>query len=94
MLGREILGQPDDRTEALISGESDFAALAGDYPAVLADPGAFDAYEMPRRSRFCGKVVRYSGWSPDYVTRLWRRGSSRAGLGAGCSNSTTRAQWA
>ncbi|MCC6949596.1 MAG: glycosyltransferase [Bradyrhizobiaceae bacterium] len=43
----------------------------------IADPGAADGYEMPRRSRFCGEVVRHSGWWPDYVTRLWRRGRGR-----------------
>jgi hypothetical protein len=32
---------------------------------------------MPRRSRFCGQVMRHSGWWPDHVTRLWRRGSAR-----------------
>ena len=33
--------------------------------------------EMPRRSRFCGEIVNHSGWWPDYVTRLWRRGHGR-----------------
>lgn len=32
---------------------------------------------MSRRSRFCGSVIRHSGWSPDYVTRLFRRGQAR-----------------
>jgi glycosyltransferase involved in cell wall biosynthesis len=39
--------------------------------------GLADGYEMPRRSRFCGKVVGHSGWWPDYVLRLWRRGHGR-----------------
>lgn len=37
----------------------------------------YDAYRLPRRSRFCGRVVRHCGWSPDYVVRLFRRGSGR-----------------
>jgi glycosyltransferase involved in cell wall biosynthesis len=36
--------------------------------------GSADAYEMPRLSRFLGRVMRHSGWYPDYVLRLFRRG--------------------
>ncbi len=39
--------------------------------------GDADAFELPRRSRFCGRVVRHCGWSPDYVCRLFRRGRAR-----------------
>lgn len=35
--------------------------------------GSADAYEVPRRSSFCGRVIDHSGWSPDYVLRLFRR---------------------
>ncbi len=51
--------------------------LAAAIQAVIADANAADGYEMPRRSRFCGEVVRHCGWWPDYVTRLWRRGRGR-----------------
>ena len=34
-------------------------------------------YAMPRRSSFCGRPMRHSGWWPDYVVRLFRRGSAR-----------------
>ena len=30
-------------------------------------------YRFPRRSRYCGQFMSYSGWSPDWVTRLFRR---------------------
>lgn len=33
-----------------------------------------EAYEMPRLSSFCGRFMRHSGWYPDYVLRLFRRG--------------------
>ncbi|MGH6783083.1 MAG: glycosyltransferase family 2 protein, partial [Sphingomicrobium sp.] len=36
-----------------------------------------DGYEMPRSSSFCGRVMRHSGWHPDYVLRLFRRGKGR-----------------
>jgi glycosyltransferase involved in cell wall biosynthesis len=51
--------------------------LADKIKKVLADPNAADGYEMPRRSRFCGTVVGHCGWSPDYVTRLWKRDKGR-----------------
>lgn len=38
---------------------------------------AFDAYEFPRLSSFCGRPMRHSGWYPDYVLRLFRRGAAR-----------------
>ncbi len=36
-----------------------------------------DAYEIARLSDFCGRFIRHSGWWPDYVLRLFRRGSAR-----------------
>ncbi len=32
---------------------------------------------MPRRSSFCGREMRHSGWWPDYVVRLFRRARAR-----------------
>lgn len=39
--------------------------------------GDADAFEMPRLSTFCGRPMRHSGWFPDYVLRLFRRGKAR-----------------
>src|SRR5208282_3552891 len=50
--------------------------LAGAIKAALADAGA-DGFELPRRSSFCGRQMRHSGWWPDYVLRLFRRGKAR-----------------
>jgi len=33
----------------------------------------FDAFDMPRLSRFCGKPIMHSGWWPDRVVRLFRK---------------------
>lgn len=41
------------------------------------DAPAFDAYCFPRSSSYCGRHMRHSGWYPDHVTRLFRRGSAR-----------------
>ena len=38
------------------------------------DDGKADGYEIPRRSSFCGRTMRHSGWFPDRVLRLFRRG--------------------
>ena len=39
--------------------------------------GGCDAYSMPRRSSYCGQFIAHSGWYPDRVVRLFRRGSAR-----------------
>jgi glycosyltransferase involved in cell wall biosynthesis len=51
-------------------------ALRAEIEAVLAAPQA-DAYELPRLSTYLGQEMRHSGWWPDHVTRLFRRGSAR-----------------
>lgn len=43
---------------------------------LLREP-AFDVYEIPRRSYYCGRFMRHSGWWPDHVRRLFRRGAAR-----------------
>jgi glycosyltransferase involved in cell wall biosynthesis len=45
--------------------------------SALGAPGACVAYAMPRRSSFCGRYMRHSGWWPDYVVRLFRRDAAR-----------------
>ena len=40
---------------------------------VLNDPEAASGYRMPRRNRFRGRIVRFGGWWPAYVLRLYRR---------------------
>lgn len=50
--------------------------LAAAIKAAIADGGA-DAFEFPRLSSFCGRQIRHSGWYPDYVLRLFRRGKAR-----------------
>jgi glycosyltransferase involved in cell wall biosynthesis len=52
------------------------AALAAEIRTTLAE-GRHDGYEMPRRSTFCGRTMRHSGWYPDHVLRLFRRGRAR-----------------
>ena len=49
--------------------------LAAAIKAALADPSA-DGWEFPRLSSFCGRPMRHSGWYPNYVLRLFRRGKA------------------
>lgn len=44
--------------------------------AVISDPSSRSIYEFPRRSSYCGQFMQHSGWTPDYVTRLFRRGKA------------------
>ena len=44
---------------------------------VRAAAPAAQAWDMPRRSSYCGQYMAHSGWYPDRVTRLFRRGSAR-----------------
>lgn len=50
--------------------------LRGEIQAALR-ASEFDVYEMPRRSYYCGRFMGHSGWWPDHVRRLFRRGSAR-----------------
>lgn len=42
-----------------------------------ASAARYDGYYIPRLSQFCGKFIHHSGWYPDYVLRLFRRGTGK-----------------
>lgn len=44
---------------------------------VISKADAVSCYRLPRSSWFCGRFIRYSGWTPDYVDRLFKRGFAR-----------------
>ena len=50
--------------------------LAKELMQALHTAGA-DMLSIPRRTSFCGQWINYCGWSPDRVTRLFRRGLGR-----------------
>jgi glycosyltransferase involved in cell wall biosynthesis len=50
--------------------------LAASIRAAIADPRA-DVYAIDRLSSFCGRWITHSGWYPDWIPRLFRRGSAR-----------------
>jgi glycosyltransferase involved in cell wall biosynthesis len=39
--------------------------------------GQVDCFAISRLSWYCGRFIRHSGWSPDYVERLFKRGTAR-----------------
>jgi len=44
---------------------------------VISRPNGAMAFRVPRLSSFCGRFMRHSGWWPDHVVRLFRRGAAR-----------------
>ncbi|MBI1175185.1 MAG: glycosyltransferase [Sideroxydans sp.] len=53
-------------------------ALRSEIESILQQPqDKFTAYDIPRLSNYCGRFMHHSGWYPDYITRLFRRGSAR-----------------
>lgn len=50
-------------------------ALAAEIAQAMNEAKA-DGYEVPRLSSFCGRQMRHSGWYPDYVLRLFKRGKA------------------
>ncbi len=51
--------------------------LRAEIERTVAAPGNNAAFRMPRLSSYCGRFMRHSGWWPDYVTRLFKRGAAR-----------------
>jgi glycosyltransferase involved in cell wall biosynthesis len=51
--------------------------LRAEITQTLATAERNAGYAMPRRSSFCGRFMRHSGWWPDYVVRLFRHSKGR-----------------
>ena len=49
--------------------------LAKEILAVIQS-GQSNAYALARQTQFCGQWIRYCGWTPDHVVRLFRRGQA------------------
>ena len=50
--------------------------LAASIRESIEAPSA-QVYALDRLSNFCGRWMRHSGWSPDWVPRLFKRGAAR-----------------
>jgi glycosyltransferase involved in cell wall biosynthesis len=73
---RAIACATGDWVLSLDADERVTPGLRAEIQRVLAAPEA-DAYRIPRLSRYLTRYLRHSGWHPDYVTRLFRRGRAR-----------------
>jgi glycosyltransferase involved in cell wall biosynthesis len=62
---------------SLDADESVSLKLREEIMAIVLGSAAFDAYDIPRLSSYCGHFMIHGGWWPDYVTRLFRRGKAR-----------------
>jgi hypothetical protein len=51
--------------------------LAMEIKRVLQAGDANAAYKLPRLSSYCGKFIHHAGWQPDYVLRLFKRGTAK-----------------
>ena len=45
--------------------------------ATISGVPTLNVFSFPRLSRYCGQYMLHSGWNPDLVVRLFRRGSVR-----------------
>ena len=49
--------------------------LSCEIETTLSKPEA-NCYAIPRSSWYCGRFMKHSGWSPDYVDRLFKKGTA------------------
>ena len=52
-------------------------ALKSEILTAINHSAHVDCFSIPRLSWYCGRFIRHSGWSPDYVDRLFKRGTAR-----------------
>jgi glycosyltransferase involved in cell wall biosynthesis len=52
-------------------------ALRSEILTAIHHSAHIDCFAIPRLSWYCGRFIRHSGWSPDYVDRLFKRGTAR-----------------
>lgn len=52
-------------------------ALRSEILTAIHHPAHVNCFAIPRLSWYCGRFIRHSGWSPDYVDRLFKRGTAR-----------------
>lgn len=70
---RALAHATGDWVLSLDADERVSAALQKEIRSVM-DGGGKPVYALPRLSSFCGRDIKHSGWWPDYVPRLFKRG--------------------
>lgn len=51
--------------------------LRAEIEAILKTEQTADSYLVPRLSNYCGRFMYHSGWYPDLLPRLFKRGTAR-----------------
>lgn len=51
--------------------------LKAEILAITQSNQSQSCYEIPRLSWYCGRFMKHSGWYPDYVLRLFKKGSAK-----------------
>jgi len=51
--------------------------LCAEIEAILTTEQTADSYLVPRLSNYCGRFMYHSGWYPDLLPRLFKRGAAR-----------------
>ena len=51
-------------------------ALRSEILTAIHNGAQVDCFSIPRLSWYCGRFMHHSGWSPDYVDRLFKRGTA------------------
>ncbi|QWD67765.1 glycosyltransferase family 2 protein [Polynucleobacter sp. VK25] len=51
-------------------------ALKSEILTAIHHSAHVNCFAIPRLSWYCGRFIRHSGWSPDYVDRLFKRGTA------------------
>lgn len=74
--GRALAAATGDWVFSIDADEQVTPELERSIHAAMA-AGTHDAWELNRRSSYCGQYMAHSGWYPDRVTRLFRRGRAR-----------------
>lgn len=52
-------------------------ALRSEILTAIHHSAHVDCFAIPRLSWYCGRFIRHSGWTPDYVDRLFKQGTAR-----------------
>jgi glycosyltransferase involved in cell wall biosynthesis len=52
-------------------------ALRSEIVTAVHHSAQINCFAIPRLSWYCGRFIHHSGWSPDYVDRLFKRGTAR-----------------
>jgi glycosyltransferase involved in cell wall biosynthesis len=52
-------------------------ALRSEILTAIHHSAHVNCFAIPRLSWYCGRFIRHSGWNPDFVDRLFKRGTAR-----------------